>query len=40
MPIVREAKYLRVKIKSFVKTKIDAALQTCKFYLRTNLLPR
>ena len=37
---VKEVKYLGVMIHSSMKTTIDVARKTCKFYLQANLLPR
>ena len=40
MSIVKEVKYLGVMIHSFMKTTIDVARQTRKFYMQANLLLR
>ena len=37
---VKEAKYLGVMINSSIKTTIDVARQTRKFYMQANLLLR
>ena len=35
---IRGVKYFEVMIDSWMKTRIDVARQTCKFYLQANLL--